>query len=1048
LSSLSALNMGNSPSQQTAEGAQGEPDDFDLDAISDGSGDEETKITREKNTTPKTNSRKRKQSSFSPAPIPKPYPVDSSARKVDYLFPLTNRQAKVSSSSEVPEVQPANPVLAKRSTVNPRPKGSLAMMKRNRPSFDEEGISGRNATEALDDHDYLPSGIEDLELVSPDDTSIQPIPVTPPNPTLRTTRSKTTENKRKRISSIVQETPARQPKKQRLQRTSLPTPVTSTDRELEGIRQEEAHPRASGKVRELTGPGVLQKDAVPVTDETKSPRRLRKPHSRVTPNAIDSRIRLDDEEPEEPPSRRGMATSVAKRTFDFVVKDAGIESPNHTRATEDTSSVLDVEPERGHKSIVEVVIPSLKEATKRQPRPKATPKEQGPGSALKRPSKHSRSSKSKPPPNLEVAASDDESDFTVSKRKSAPRGKTYHCLECEEEFKLRNLLKKHEKEAGHGHRVSGRFSDAEVHKLKQYKNSFCTMYGIDSYAFNEMMTESCRRGAGHQWAYAFITKADFLAQYYEVLPNRNRKSMSRYRERNWQNATGSKDWTKEDDDQIVTLVKVLGPKWVEISQRLTRTQDAVQQRWVKFLQFRESIKRGGWTTEETELLEKAVAGAKKKGGLSQDASTDERVAWSIVSDALNHTRTPKQCADRWHFLRDPAEIRRARRKKEAGRRRALRPTSDKQKKELSEKYVDDSGDRSSEKESNDEARDNRIDAILSKDSRQVRDTSGELEDVRRTLGAEDVLQEPSTSNMQSDDDDFISASQSRPASKSQHSHESSAASEPTEDDDIDDEDSGANPLEIESAPEEITPTKITTLSQAFANTQANASARRKQRALPTKGRPSPNIPMKLRPQSPVVEETPTMPDELEDVEMETQESSTFTSTSPQRATAVQLADDTSSEGETESSSSSDEDDEAFGVSKKPISSQSAKTASSTSESEDDEVETADAEDEKEETREQDPPSISPWVGSSDARKVFDAHEDSTSSSGSDSESDSDEESDESDAMVAEVRNDFMESIKATARKAELARQQRNNARNVLVDVSDSEESEDGDIEHG
>lgn len=1080
--------MGNSPSQQTAEGAQGEPDNFDLDAISDGSGHEET-TTKETKTASKEVSKTRKQHSPRRPPTLEAKPRDHGRQKVDYPSAATNEKPGTSSFSEVPDVETTSlaqePAPPTDPDVDQQTKSKLPNAKRKRTIFDQERGSTERRLKPLDDYDYPLVEIQDPRPEGPA-AFTQATSIIPPIPTLKTTRSKkTSENKRKRTSFNVQESPARSSKRQRPQQTYLPTSVTSTKRELEANVLNEANTNAGGNVLALTGSEAVKHATVPTIEEPGSPQRLRKPHLPSTPRAIDSRIGLGDEEAHEFPPWRGMATSVAKRTFPFVVKKAGTDSPNLKEAAEDADSALKVvEWNRGRKTVVEVVIPTSKAASTIMPASKATSQNRSPGSALKRPFQYPRSLRSKPLHNLDTKVSENKSESTVLEPKSAIEKNTYRCLECEKEFELRKLLKQHEEETGHGQKVSGRFSSAEVQKLEEYKNDFCTLYDIDGYYFNEMMTESCRRGTRYQWSYAFITKKDFLAQYFEVLPNRNRKSMARYRERNWQNATGSKDWTKDDDDQISKLVKEIGPRWVEIGQRLTRTQDAVRQRWKKYLEFRDKIKRGVWTGEETERLTKAIATAKKKGALSQDSSTDQRIAWSVVSDALDNTRTPKQCADRWIFLQDPEKHRQAQKRQLAEKKKTSRPSSDQQKKELSKKYIDASDDELSLDNSSDEARDDRVDAIKSKNAWSVQDSSDDELEHPNTASDDEDLKEVPAASQQSEDNDFVSASQSSPGSKTQHSHESSAASEKAYNETDDEEDLGPSPPDIGSEPRETTSPKITTLGQAFAITQANASARRKPRSIPARDRPSPNIPMKLRPQSPVVKETPIKQDDSDDFETqevaETLEPSTLTPAGVKTTTASTSNSDTSSEGITESSS--DEDEEVFGVSKKHLPAQAVHTASSTSSSGDSEsgsesgsesadVDDTDAEDEDQDENEDEDEvegevqdhyetaSITPRVGSTDARispgaKKHSSSEDETSSDGetasgsvSDSDSDTDSDSNSDSSMVNEVRNDFMASIQATARRAELARQNRK-VKYMPAGDSDSEESEDGDIEHG
>ena len=256
-----------------------------------------------------------------------------------------------------------------------------------------------------------------------------------------------------------------------------------------------------------------------------------------------------------------------------------------------------------------------------------------------------------------------ESNIDDSKRP----GK-YVCNICHQRFKQQKSFLKHKSNGhldkkgqmtqGESSGGKGRFTSEEVNKLNKFRQSFCDEHEIDYAQFNEMMTETYRKGA--TWTWRFITKEDLLSQYYNVLPHRDRRSMMRYRERNFQNIEQTKVWTRQDDDYLVQLFTELGPRWVEIGLRLTRTQDAVSQRWRHKLQHRQDRNDGGWTEDEVEQLKTAVEELKEKLGVAQDRSTDLAISWSRVSDRIGNIRTAQQCSMKWKRIVDPAPRKRGR----------------------------------------------------------------------------------------------------------------------------------------------------------------------------------------------------------------------------------------------------------------------------------------------------------------------------------------------------------------------------------------------------
>jgi Myb-like DNA-binding domain len=229
------------------------------------------------------------------------------------------------------------------------------------------------------------------------------------------------------------------------------------------------------------------------------------------------------------------------------------------------------------------------------------------------------------------------------------------CSDCSDTFFSVTALAKHRRKRSHGGGTGsegrkGPFSADEVRKIEEWRDSFCAEFEIDQTVFNDMMVASCRRGRDTSWNWNFIVKHDFLKQYNSLLPNRNRRSMLRYRERNFQNVETSKVWTKDDDDELENLVKELGTKWTEIGQRLTRTSDAVSQRWRNRVQHRHKMNGGDWKAQETKLLETAIVKLKTRLGVPLDETSDYRIAWSKISNEMGNIRTAQQCSNHWKWL--------------------------------------------------------------------------------------------------------------------------------------------------------------------------------------------------------------------------------------------------------------------------------------------------------------------------------------------------------------------------------------------------------------
>ncbi|KEF62331.1 uncharacterized protein A1O9_00303, partial [Exophiala aquamarina CBS 119918] len=231
------------------------------------------------------------------------------------------------------------------------------------------------------------------------------------------------------------------------------------------------------------------------------------------------------------------------------------------------------------------------------------------------------------------------------------------CRTCSKKFVSKPALARHESETGHGKSHGskgagqvgqvGAFDTHEVQKLNNWKDRFCEENNITGAQFNDMMTATTQRRKSESWTCVFITRQEFLDQFFSVLPDRNRRSMLRYRERNFQNLEGSLNWTKDDDRELIRLVKEMGTRWSKIAKIMMRTQDAVSQRWRHKLQYAK-VESGEWTRSENSKLNKAVEEIRRQSGVTADAK-EWTIPWVQVSEKMK-TRTPQQCSNHWRAL--------------------------------------------------------------------------------------------------------------------------------------------------------------------------------------------------------------------------------------------------------------------------------------------------------------------------------------------------------------------------------------------------------------
>jgi hypothetical protein len=414
------------------------------------------------------------------------------------------------------------------------------------------------------------------------------------------------------------------------------------------------------------------------------------------------------------------------------------------------------------------------------------------------------------------------------------------CLGCSEEFYATAALIKHEKDTGHGKgngsqgRI-GAFSKDEVNKLNKWRDTFCDYHNISPAEFNDMMTGTLERGKGAIWQWSFVKRSEFLKEYLNVLPNRNKRSLLRYRERNFQNVAGMKNWSAEDDKELIRLQRELGTKWVEIARRLDRTADAVSQRWRHKLQYGE-VETGEWSKAEKVKFEKILA------ELCTDENGNElediQIPWNRISEKMG-SRSAQQCSNHYRALRSkkehgrwvkadasektPASSRVVASKMElrlSGQERSRRgPKSG-----LSEEFIreDDEADDESEPAEDSEGED------AQEESPDAQGPESEAEDEGEDAQDESPdAQEPESKAEDEEEDDSRSSSE-----------DDTSTAQVTR---------KPNPLPTK------TPSKTLRSSQLFEQTQTNTSALKppqtisdKRSSQPSQERPSPNLPIQRR----------------------------------------------------------------------------------------------------------------------------------------------------------------------------------------------------------
>ncbi|KAL3442076.1 hypothetical protein BJX65DRAFT_287531 [Aspergillus insuetus] len=204
--------------------------------------------------------------------------------------------------------------------------------------------------------------------------------------------------------------------------------------------------------------------------------------------------------------------------------------------------------------------------------------------------------------------------------------------------------------------ATGVFQPEEVEALEKFKVEFCNTNNCSLATFDRMVQHG-KEGSfpGERW----IGKRPFWKSAFEVLPDRDHRSVLRFMKRHFQGSDQkSHVWTEEQEAELVVLIKQHGPQYAKIAEMLGRSSDDVVQRWKNRLEHQDKMKIGVWSEDELDALRSALTIAwsksKERGydvGENIYEMDESLISWGEVSKKMGHVRSRQQCADKWRRIK-------------------------------------------------------------------------------------------------------------------------------------------------------------------------------------------------------------------------------------------------------------------------------------------------------------------------------------------------------------------------------------------------------------
>lgn len=208
-------------------------------------------------------------------------------------------------------------------------------------------------------------------------------------------------------------------------------------------------------------------------------------------------------------------------------------------------------------------------------------------------------------------------------------------------------------------KLTGFFTPEEVQALEDFKVEFCNSNGLSGDTFNRIVQHSERtKNSDFPCDPSIISKLDFWKNVYAINPARDRRSIYRFMKRHFQSSTQKPHhWTEEQDEELISLHKRHGPKWVYIAKLIGRSDDDVVQRWKNRLEHRDTMRRGPWQVEEVRGLLDALTNTRETlKGMGHNVGKDiyelpeSLISWGAVSNHIRNWRSRQQCSDKWRKI--------------------------------------------------------------------------------------------------------------------------------------------------------------------------------------------------------------------------------------------------------------------------------------------------------------------------------------------------------------------------------------------------------------
>ena len=198
---------------------------------------------------------------------------------------------------------------------------------------------------------------------------------------------------------------------------------------------------------------------------------------------------------------------------------------------------------------------------------------------------------------------------------------------------------------------SGMFTDAEQTRIRAAVEAFREYEDLSQQEINTIIQEN-PKGLGKDSIHQRLWQA-----VVESCPSRSKQRLINWCRERFHNFVARATWTKEQDDELMQMVRRHGTKWSLIGGLINRHQKDVRDRHRNYLVYRgKATNFNTWSAEEEdrfyEAIERAVESIRDAMVMDdvQNKGVEELINWHLVSEAMGFSRTRLQCLSKWKRL--------------------------------------------------------------------------------------------------------------------------------------------------------------------------------------------------------------------------------------------------------------------------------------------------------------------------------------------------------------------------------------------------------------